>query len=210
MIKDKTHDELVEYVYDIISENEKLKHTIQEMEYVRLGLEDIELNRIQSSLDNMIKELKPTKKNSIFSRISNKIKQLFNKKTNNTMSKKENLTKNDYKEAIEMSNLYENKGVDLESYKNLYQSFTGIESCNSCANIDWRIHNDFQRFLWSRIKLNKYDDLTTPITLTSGKYGSDFYRTNIPYTYFDGLYTILNNMKRDESSLNKRGKIQYI
>ena len=69
-----------------------------------------------------------------------------------------------------------------------------------------RLHNDYQRFILGKLALIEDNDiLIIPIKFESPKYNSNFYSKNLPYTYYEGLYKYLNDMRRELAQMLRKG-----
>ena len=176
MIKNKSKDELIEYVYDLIIESETLKQ-----------------------------ELRNLKRPNIWQKIKGLLKVNPFYRLKKTKEKMKEFSYEELKDCVIMCNKYESNTIDKNVYKEKFELLTGVKVCKGCSSNPMRLHNDFQRFILGKIKSQEIKGLTIPIVLKSGKYGSEYYKNTIPYTYFEGLYKIINTMKRDYVNLSKKG-----
>ena len=107
-------------------------------------------------------------------------------------------------EALEHINKYEAKTLHPELYKDYIQSVTKVKLCNTCGSSLLRAHNDFQRFIFTKIKEN-YDYLLPKLTLTSGKYASEYNSNTIPFYTYHNLHLLISQMKKEVNNFAKRG-----
>lgn len=199
MIANKSKDELIEIVYALEVENQKIKECFQDRDTIVSKLSTLSAEHTYSK--NPFKKLigfvllpfallKELNKHESFLNYY-KLKTI-------TMTQEQVLTSTDY------INGYETKTVAVEDYMNHIERVTGVSLCANCGNTTARVHNDFQRRILNTIK-NDYTFLAHPIKLTSSKYGSTYYNDNLPYYTFHYLNEVLKKMKADVVICTKRG-----
>ena len=197
MIANKKREDLVEKIYSLIAENERLKRQGAANHSKLIQLDRIFLNKGATIWGMLIASM-----NAFF--FWKKEKDFFIKLYNYNF---EIMNKDKAFEALQKMGAFESNEIAVQEYHDYAVNILGVDSnCKKCGrDIVQRLHESLQGRTLRIIKKN-FPDLQLKPDFSSGKYSSSHYKENVPIMTFSGLEKLKASMKQDIAKNTSFGK----